>query len=234
MYIKLVDLMLSLQQIDPTKLRRVALLGAAAGYVYASRDAKPLRALIPLLTARSEVRLAQLFEPAEQRVEDSKLDFRAAWFEARNLLRQGIRRELATLLEFAGSRSGDSAHKKALADPVATFNAPGSTVNPKARGTHGMEPKAPWAGEAAAQKIPVRVGDFRPLTYPSDNVLKALAPERVAKIKLLNGEATPFLNTQDLSEFYAYEIANFAMAGEPWEKSGTRFLRSRVSCRSHW
>jgi hypothetical protein len=31
----------------------------------------------------------------------------------------------------------------------------------------------------------------------------------VAKIKLLNGEATPLLNTQDLSELYAYEIANF-------------------------
>ena len=53
------------------------------------------------------------------------------------------------------------------------------------------------------------MGDFGPLTYPNDDVLKALAPERVAKIKLLNGEATPFLNTQDLSEFYAYEIANF-------------------------
>ncbi|HWZ44057.1 MAG TPA: M28 family peptidase, partial [Candidatus Saccharimonadales bacterium] len=32
----------TLQQIDPTKLRRVALLGAAAGYVYASLDAKQL------------------------------------------------------------------------------------------------------------------------------------------------------------------------------------------------
>ena len=57
------------------------------------------------------------------------------------------------------------------------------------------EPKAPWAGEAAARKIPLRVGDFGPLTYQNDNVLKArLAPERVAKIKLLNSEATPLLN----------------------------------------
>jgi hypothetical protein len=79
----------------------------------------------------------------------------------------------------------------------------------KARGAHGTEPKAPWAGEAAAQKIPVRVGDLGPLIYPNDDVLKALAPERVAKIKLLNGEPTPCLNTQDPSEFYAYEIANF-------------------------
>jgi hypothetical protein len=164
------------------------------------------------LTAQSEVRLAQLFQPAQQRVEDPKLDSRAAWYEARNLLRQGLRRELATLsslVEFAGSRPGDSAHEKDLADQVATFNA-WIDSQAEARGAHGTEPKAPWAGAAAAQKIPVRVGDFGPLTYQNDDVLKArLAPERVAKIKLLNSEARPLLNTQDLSELYAYEIANF-------------------------
>ena len=31
----------------------------------------------------------------------------------------------------------------------------------------------------------------------------------MAKIKLLNSEATPLLNEQDLSELYAYEIVNF-------------------------
>lgn len=31
----------------------------------------------------------------------------------------------------------------------------------------------------------------------------------MTKIKLLNSEATPLLNTQDLSELYAYEIVNF-------------------------
>jgi len=35
------------QQIDATKLRRVALLGAAAGYVYATLDAERSRALLP-------------------------------------------------------------------------------------------------------------------------------------------------------------------------------------------
>jgi len=71
-------------------------------------------------------------------------------------------------------------------------------------------PKAPWLADPVARKIPVRIGDFGPLTYQNDNVLKArLAPERVAKIKLLNSEATPLLNEQDLSELYAYEIVNF-------------------------
>ncbi len=40
----------TLQQIDPTKLRRVALLGAASGYVYASLDAERSRGLIPYYT----------------------------------------------------------------------------------------------------------------------------------------------------------------------------------------
>jgi len=31
----------------------------------------------------------------------------------------------------------------------------------------------------------------------------------VAKIKLMNSDATPLLNVQDLSELYAYEIVNF-------------------------
>jgi hypothetical protein len=226
-----------LQQIDPTKLRRVALLGAAEGYVYASMDAKRLRALLPFLTAQSEVRLAQLVQPAQQRVEDAKLDSRAARYEACNLLRQGLRRELATLsslLEFAGSRPGDSAHEKGLADQVATFNA-WIDGQAKARRAHGTEPKAPWAGAAAPQKIPVRVGDFGPLTYQNDDVLKArLAPERVAKIKLLNSEATPLLNPQDLSELDAYEIANF---GDGRRTVGE--IRHAVSAeygpwRSHW
>src|SRR5580700_7664305 len=48
----------TLDQIDATKLRRVALLGAASGYVYASVAAQQLPTLLPFLTAQSEVRLA--------------------------------------------------------------------------------------------------------------------------------------------------------------------------------
>jgi aminopeptidase YwaD len=202
----------TLQQIDPTKLRRVALLGAAAGYVYASLDAKRSRALLPFYTSQSEIRLAQIFQRAQQLVEESKLGPGAAWYEARNLLQQGLRRELATLsslLEFAGSTPHDSASEKALTGQVVTFGA-WIDNQAKARGAQGTEPKTIWAGEAGARTIPVRVGDFGPLTYQNDNVLQArLTPERVAKIKLLNSEATPLLNTQDLSELYAYEIVNF-------------------------
>ena len=58
--------------------------------------------------------------------------------------------------------------------------------------------------------VPIRVGEFGPLTYQNDNVLLArLGKERYAKIKLINSEATQLLNVRDQSELYAYEIVNF-------------------------
>jgi aminopeptidase YwaD len=202
----------TLQQIDATKLRRVALLGAAAGYVYATLDAGRSQALLPFSTAQSEIRLAQIFQQAHRLVDEPKLDSGAAWYEARNLMRQGLRREVATsrsLTEFTGTATSETTNEKVLTDQVATFNN-WIDSQAKARGAQGLEPKAPWTGDPAARKIPIRIGDFGPLTYQNDNVLKArLTPEGVAKIKLLNSEATPLLNTQDLSELYAYEIVNF-------------------------
>ena len=202
----------TLSQIDPTKLRRVALLGAASGYVYAMLDAEGSRRLLPFYVSQSEMRLAQLSQKAQQVVDDPKLDPGDAWYEARNLMQQGLRRELATLsslLAFGGSNPRDAVHEKALTDQVATFNA-WIDGEAKARGAQGSEPKAAWAATTAARKIPVRVGDFGPLNYQNDDVLKArLAPERMAKIKLLNSDATPMLNAQDSSELYAYEIVNF-------------------------
>ncbi len=202
----------TLQQIDATKLRRVALLGAAAGYVYATLDAERSQGLLPFYTAQSEMRLAQIFEQAQRLVDEPKMDPVSAWYEARNLMRQALRREVATfrsLTEFTEGAASGTTNEKALADQVATFNV-WIDSQAKARGAQGPEPKAPWSPDPAARKIPVRIGDFGPLTYQNDNVLKArLAPERVANIKLLNSEATPLLNEQDLSELYAYEIVNF-------------------------
>ena len=58
----------SLAQIDATKLRRVALLGAASGYVYASVDTRQLDRLLPYFTAQSEIRMAQAFSGAQKLV----------------------------------------------------------------------------------------------------------------------------------------------------------------------
>src|SRR6266403_1026690 len=83
----------SLDQIDPTKLRRVALLGAAAGYLYASVDAPQLPKLLPFLTSASETRLARTFQHAQKLVDDPSLDAGVAWYEARNLMNHVLRRE---------------------------------------------------------------------------------------------------------------------------------------------
>ena len=202
----------TLQQIDPTKLRRVALLGAAAGYVYASLDAGQSRRLLLYYDAQSEMRLAKLFEQAHLLVDDTNLDPAIAWYEARNLMKQGLDREAGTLrslLEFTGSGNNSATNEKVLDDQVATFDG-WIDSQARARGAHGAEPRAPWVAEATARRIPVRIGDFGPLTYQNDNVLLArLGAERFAKIKLLNSEATPLFNVQDLSELYAYEIVNF-------------------------
>ncbi len=203
----------TLDQIDATKLRRVALLGAASGYVYASISAQQLPTLLPFLTAQAEARLAQVFGAAQQLVDDPQLEAGVAWYEARNLVNQTLRRESATLhsiVEFtSGPAEADTEGAKALADQARNFQK-WLDERAKLRGAKGTVPTAPWAGAPDAKRVPVRVGEFGPLTYQNDNVLLArLGKERYAKIKLINSEATPMLNVRDQSELYAYEIVNF-------------------------
>jgi aminopeptidase YwaD len=203
----------TLEQIDPTKLRRVALLGAASGYVFASLDASELPRLLPYYTAQSETRLAQSFPQAQQWMEDSHGDADRAWYEARNLITQVLRREIGvlhSLVEAGGGPAGaDADAVKQLTQQASDFYS-ALTADARARGVRAVAPTAPWAASASAKRVPVRIGEFGPLTYQNDDVLRArLGAERVSKIKLLNSDATPLLNTQDQSELYAYEIVNF-------------------------
>jgi hypothetical protein len=202
----------TLDQIDATKLRRVALLGAASGYVYASINAQHLPTLLPFLTAHAEVRLAQVFGAAQQLVDDPQLEAGVAWYEARNLVNQTLQRESATLhsvVEFTGGPlEADADGAKALADQAAGFQR-WLDAQAKLRGVKGP-PSAPWTSANDAKRVPIRVGEFGPLTYQNDNVLLArLGKERYGKIKLINAEATQLLNVRDQSELYAYEIVNF-------------------------
>ena len=138
----------TLQQIDPTKLRRVALLGAASGYVYASLDAKQSRKMLPFLVSQSEIRMAQLFQQAQQWVENPKLGPGTAWYESRNLIGQGLRRELAnqaSLLNFTGSNPQDAIAEKALTDQVGTFNA-WIDNQARARGVQGARAESAMGG----------------------------------------------------------------------------------------
>jgi aminopeptidase YwaD len=203
----------SLEQIDATKLRRVALLGAASGYVYATVDAEQLSTLIPFLTAQAESRLAQTFGTAQQMLSDAQLGGDASWYEARNLLRQTVRRESAaldSLVAFTGApANADAEGVKALNAQAATFE-DWLNARTKSAGANRIEPAAPWAAAAEARQVPIRIGDFGPLTYQNDNVLLArLGKDRYSKIQLINSEATPLLKVRDQSELYAYEIANF-------------------------
>ncbi len=203
----------SLDQIDATKLRRVALLGAASGYVYASVTAQQLPTLLPFLTAQAEARLAHVFGAAQQLVDNPQLEAGIAWYEARNLVNQALQRESATLqsvIEFTGGPAGaDADGTKALAEQATNFHS-WLDKQAKARGAKGVAPSAPWAGDPEVRRVPIRVGQFGPLTYQNDTVLLArLGKERYAKIKLINSDATPMLNVRDQSELYAYEIVNF-------------------------
>ena len=202
----------TLDQIDATKLRRAALLGAASGYVYASLTAQQLPTLLPFLTAQAEARLAQSFAAAQQLVGDPQLEAGVSWYEARNLLNQTLEREsamLQSIVEFSGGPAeADADGARALADQATTFHN-WLDKRAKLRGA-GTAPTALWAGASEAKRVPMRIGEFGPLTYQNDNVLLArLGRERYAKIKLINSEATQLLNVRDQSELYAYEILNF-------------------------
>lgn len=202
----------TLQQIDATKLRRVALLGAASGYVYANLDAPQLPRLLPYVTAQSKIRLSQRFAQAQEWMNLPGEPVQA-WYEARNLITQVLRREIGvlhSLVESAGGPSGSEADAvKELTQHASDLYA-ALAADARARGIRAIAPSAPWATDLAARRIPTRIGEFGPLTYQNDDVLRArLGAERVSKIKLLNSEATPLLNTQDQSELYAYEIVNF-------------------------
>ncbi|MGD0508324.1 MAG: M28 family metallopeptidase [Terriglobales bacterium] len=203
----------SLDQIDATKLRRVALLGAASGYVYASVTGQQLPTLLPFLTAQAEARLARVFGAAQQLADDPQLEAGVAWYEARNLVNQTLQRETATLhsvIEFTGGPAeADADGAKALLQQATAFQ---DWLDKKAkmRGAKGTAPSTPWAGDSDMKRVPIRVGEFGPLTYQNDDVLRArLGKERYAKIKLINSGATPLLNVRDQSELYAYEIVNF-------------------------
>ena len=202
----------SLQQIDPTKLRRVALLGAASGYVYANLDAPQLPQLLPYFAAHGEIRLAQRLPQAQEWM-NLPGDPLVAWYEARNLVTQTLTREISalhSLVAFAGgSADADADGVKELTQHASEIYT-ALTAAARAKGIRAIAPTAPWGADANAKRVPVRIGDFGPLTYQNDDVLRSrLGPARFSKIKLLNTEASPLLNTQDQSELYAYEIVNF-------------------------
>jgi aminopeptidase YwaD len=203
----------TLEQIDATKLRRVALLGAAAGYTYAELDAANADALLAFFTARAQERLAAGFERAEALVDDPQLKPEEAWYEARNLVNQMLRREQAELGSFVMYCGSDpqrgAAFNKELEAQAAIVNG-WIGRSAERRGAKSFPTRAPWNEELSAGRIPVRTGEFGPLTFQNDDVLlERLGSERVSRIKLLNGQSNRLMRVQDRGALYAYEIVNF-------------------------
>lgn len=206
----------TLQQIDPTKLRRVALLGAASGYALATIHRERVSKILPVLQADAQAHLAKESKRAEDLIADRRLDPNVAWDEAGNLLAQAFNREITMIgsaTEVAGSDSADDTYpREALGAQVSQalgLLAREASARGGAKDTGGgFGP--PWANNPAAMRVPIRIGDFGPLTYQNDDVLLArLGRERVSKIKLLSRSVTPMLSAEDLPELYAYEIVNF-------------------------
>src|SRR6202041_3031589 len=69
----------TLGKIDATKLRRVALLGAASGYTYAALDAGNADSLLAFFSARAQGRLVEGFKRAQALVEDTQIGPQEAW-----------------------------------------------------------------------------------------------------------------------------------------------------------
>jgi aminopeptidase YwaD len=97
----------SLSQIDATKLRRVALLGAASGYTYAALRSAQVPELLPFFAARSQQRLAKSFERAQGLLRDGTIARAEAGFEAHNLVAQALLRESAMLRNFVIEANGN-------------------------------------------------------------------------------------------------------------------------------
>jgi aminopeptidase YwaD len=203
----------TLEQIDATKLRRVALLGAASGYTYATVNAGEASSLLPFFAARAQQRLAEGFERAQSLAQDGQLEPKEAWYEARNLMTQTLRREQAELRSFSSYTQSDS-EKAAVFER--DLDAQAAMLNKwldhsgETRGVYDFQPLPPWRTQPNASRVPVRTAEFGPLTYQSDDVLlDRLGSERAGKIKLLGGGSNRLLRAQDQGELYAYEIVNF-------------------------
>jgi aminopeptidase YwaD len=203
----------TLFQIDPTKLRRVALLGAASGYSFATLDASSSALVLPFLAARAQQRLAQGFNRALLLTQQPELAPPEALFEARNLLTQLLHREQAGLQSFA---LYTHSHPPALAISVDALKSQAATLNgwlvqaAATRGAHDANWTPAWRTAAEAARVPRRIGEFGPLTFQNDDVLRdRLGEERLHKIRLLSAGSSRFVNVQDSSALYAYEIVNF-------------------------
>jgi hypothetical protein len=186
-------------------------LGAAAGFSFATIDAAQSPQVLPFLASRAQQRQAQGFACALQLVQRPDLSPQDAWFEARNLVAQMLRREQAALESFAAFTRSEppqlASGIESLRSQAAAFDGWIDQIGAQ-RGVHDSWVPA-WHRGREAARIPRRIGEFGPLTFQNDNVLAdRLGEERLRRIKLLDADSSRLLNAQDSGAIYAYEIVN--------------------------
>jgi aminopeptidase YwaD len=193
----------SLEQIDATKLRRVALLGAASGYTFAILDAARASEALPFLAARSQQRIARGFERAQVLLRDAD-----GSYEAHNLMAKLLQRETADLRSLAAFTQSDP---KTLKSALVALQTQTATADAWLDGlTHGSTARRSATSTPDGARVPRRIAEFGPLTFQNDDVLlDRLGAERVRQIKLLDADSSRLLNVQDKGSLYAYEIVNF-------------------------
>jgi aminopeptidase YwaD len=193
----------SLEQIDATKLRRVALLGAASGYTFAILDAARASEALPFLAARSQQRIARGFERAQVLLRDAD-----GSYEAHNLMAKLLQRETADLRSLAAFTQSDP---KTLKSALVALQTQTATADAWLDGlTHGSTARRSGTSTPDGARVPRRIAEFGPLTFQNDDVLlDRLGAERVRQIKLLDADSSRLLNVQDKGSLYAYEIVNF-------------------------
>lgn len=203
----------ALSQIDATKLRRVALLGAASGYTYAALRSAQVPEFLPFFAARSEQRLAKSFERAQGLLRNGMSAPTEAGFEAHNLMAQSLQRESAMLRNFVIEANGNPA---GAANSIVALKSQAAILDGWLDATTlqlGLQDtrRTPrWRSLPMALRIPHRIGAFGPLTYQNDDVLQArLGADRASKIQLLSGALSRLLIVQSEGALYAYEILNF-------------------------
>jgi hypothetical protein len=205
----------TLDQIDPTKLRRVAVLGAASGYTFASLDAAHADKLLAFFAARSEQRLAKSTERATRLLSENQLAPEEAWYEARNVVTQMLAREhgeLTSVANYTRSQPAQLGELRRNLDQLAAISLAAVDAAAAGNGAHATKPSAPWQADQHAALIPVRMhadSEFGPLTYQNDDVLRdRLGREREEKIKLLGSGSSHLVRVQDSGALYTYEILN--------------------------
>jgi aminopeptidase YwaD len=205
----------TLDQIDPTKLRRVAVLGAASGYTFASLDAARADKLLAFFAARSEQRLAKSAERATRLLSESQFAPEEAWYEARNLVIQMLAREqgeLTSVSSYTRSQPAQLGELRHNLDQLAAMSLAAVDAAAAGKNAHATKPSSPWRADQHAALIPTRSNadsDFGPLTYQNDDVLgDRLGREREEKIKLLGSGSSRLVRVQDSGALYTYEILN--------------------------